>query len=42
MRNFYGRIQTDYGLDVIAGQSWSLATLYKDGLYVRDENIPRP
>lgn len=40
MRVFYGRMQTDYGLDVVAGQSWSLATLYKDGLYVRDENVP--
>ncbi len=40
MRNFYGRLQTDYGLDVVAGQSWSLATLYKDGLYVRDEDAP--
>jgi hypothetical protein len=40
MRVFYGRVQTDYGLDVVAGQSWSLATLYKDGLYVRDENVP--
>jgi hypothetical protein len=40
MRNFYGRLQTDYGLDVLAGQSWSLVTLYKDGLYARDENVP--
>jgi hypothetical protein len=40
MRNFYGRMQTDYGLDVLAGQSWSLVTLYKDGLYARDENVP--
>jgi hypothetical protein len=40
MRLFYGRLQTDYGLDVVAGQSWSLATLYKDGLYVHDENVP--
>ncbi|HEY6517530.1 MAG TPA: hypothetical protein VIY50_15410 [Steroidobacteraceae bacterium] len=40
MRNFYGRMQTDYGLDVVAGQSWSLVTLYKDGLNVRDENVP--
>ena len=40
MRVFYGRMQTDYGLDVVAGQSWSLATLYKDGLNVRDENAP--
>ena len=40
MRVFYGRMQTDYGLDVVAGQSWSLATLYKDGLYVRDEDAP--
>ncbi|HUN70870.1 MAG TPA: hypothetical protein VMU52_01070 [Steroidobacteraceae bacterium] len=40
MRVFYGRMQTDWGLDVVAGQSWSLATLYKDGLNVRDENAP--
>lgn len=40
MRLYYGRLQTDYGLDVVAGQSWSLATLYKDGLNVHDEDIP--
>lgn len=40
MRVFYGRFMTDYGLDVLAGQSWSLATLYKDGLIPRDENAP--
>ena len=40
MRVFYGRMQTDWGLDVVAGQSWSLATLYKDGLNVRDEDAP--
>ena len=40
MRVFYGRMQTDSGLDVLAGQNWSLATLYKDGLYPRDENVP--
>ncbi len=40
MRVFYGRMTTDWGLDVLAGQNWSLATLYKDGLYPRDENVP--
>ncbi len=40
MRVFYGRFTTDWGLDVLAGQNWSLATLYKDGLYPRDENVP--
>ena len=40
MRVFYGRFTTDSGLDVLAGQNWSLATLYKDGLYPRDENVP--
>jgi len=40
MRVFYARFTTDYGLDVLAGQNWSLATLYKDGLYPRDENVP--
>lgn len=40
MRHAYGRFQTDWGLDVLAGQNWSLATMYKKGLSPRDENIP--
>jgi hypothetical protein len=40
MRNFYGRLTTDGGWDITAGQSWSLATLYKKGLSPRDENVP--
>ncbi len=40
MRVFYGRVTTDWGLDVLAGQEWSLATLYKDGLYPRHEDVP--
>ncbi|MGH8226904.1 MAG: hypothetical protein ACREU3_03195 [Steroidobacteraceae bacterium] len=40
MRVFYGRFTTDDGLDVLLGQNWSLATLYKKGLPPRDENVP--
>jgi hypothetical protein len=40
MRVFYARMMTDYGLDVLAGQNWSLATLYKDNLNPRDEDAP--
>ncbi len=40
MRVFYARFTTDSGLDVLAGQNWSLATLYKDDLYPRDEDAP--
>jgi hypothetical protein len=40
MRVFYARMTTDWGLDVLAGQNWSLATLYKDGLIPRDEDAP--
>lgn len=40
MRVFYGRLTTRWGLDVLAGQNWSLATLYKDGLYPRHEDVP--
>jgi hypothetical protein len=32
--------QSDLGLHFLAGQSWSLATAFKDGLTPRDENIP--
>ncbi|MHB1872732.1 MAG: hypothetical protein ACYCT1_18030 [Steroidobacteraceae bacterium] len=40
MRVFYARMMTDGGLDVLAGQNWSLATLYKDNLNPRDEDAP--
>ena len=40
MRVFYGRFTTAWGLDVLAGQSWSLATLYTQGLAPRQENVP--
>ncbi|MGH8150556.1 MAG: hypothetical protein ACRETB_11370 [Steroidobacteraceae bacterium] len=40
MRVFYGRFTTDYGLDVLLGQNWSLATLYKHGLAPRSEDAP--
>ena len=40
MRVFYADFTTDSGLYLLAGQSWSLATLYKKGLHARDEDVP--
>lgn len=40
MRVFYGDFTTDSGFYLLAGQNWSLATLYKKGLQARDENVP--
>ncbi len=40
MRNFYGRLIFDSGFSILAGQSWSLATLYKQGLDPRNEDVP--
>jgi hypothetical protein len=40
MRNFYGRLVTDTGFDLLAGQNWSFATLEKKGMAPRQENIP--
>lgn len=40
IRVFYGRFITDSGFQLTAGQSWSLATLYKQGLDPRQENVP--
>lgn len=40
VRNFYARMTLDSGLSVLAGQSWSLATLYKQGLDARNEDVP--
>lgn len=41
MRQFWGNYDnTDLGLHVLAGQAWSLATMYKSGLTPRQENVP--
>jgi hypothetical protein len=40
MRVFYADFTTDSDLYLLAGQSWSLATLYKKGLHARDEDVP--
>jgi hypothetical protein len=40
MRVFYGAFTTDNDFYLLAGQSWSLATLYKKGLHARDEDVP--
>ena len=40
MRVFYGDFTTDSGFYLLAGQNWSLATLYKKGLKARDEDVP--
>jgi hypothetical protein len=40
VRNFYARFMLDSGFSVLAGQSWSLATLYKKGLDARQEDVP--
>ena len=41
MRQFWGNYDnTDWGLHVLAGQAYSLATMYKIGLIPRQENIP--
>ena len=40
MRVFYADFSTDSGFYLLAGQSWSLATLYKKGLLARDEDVP--
>lgn len=40
MRVFYADFTTDSGFYLLAGQSWSLATLYKKGLHARDEDVP--
>jgi hypothetical protein len=42
IRNIYGVYRNaDSGLYVLAGQSWSLATLYKKGLAARQEQVPQ-
>jgi outer membrane murein-binding lipoprotein Lpp len=41
IRNIYGTVDwDDLGLHLLAGQSWSLATMYSKGLLPRDENVP--
>lgn len=41
MREFYGDwVRTDWNAYALAGQTWSMATLYKQGLTPRAENIP--
>ena len=41
MRQFWGSYDnTDQGWNVLGGQAWSLATMYKSGLTPRQENVP--
>ncbi len=41
MRQFWGNYDnTDMGLHFLAGQAWSLATMYRTGLVPRQENVP--
>lgn len=41
LREFYGNYDnSDWGLHVLGGQTWSLATMYKTGLVPRQENVP--
>lgn len=40
MRNIYARFITDSGFYLLAGQSWSLTTLYRQGLEPRQEDAP--
>ena len=40
MRVFYARFMLDSGFQILAGQNWSLATLYKKGLDARQEDVP--
>jgi hypothetical protein len=41
LRQFWGAYDnTDWGLHVLGGQAWSLATMYRVGLVPRQENVP--
>ena len=41
IRHLYTTVdRSDYGLHFLAGQTWSLATMFTKGLQVRKENIP--
>jgi TolA-binding protein len=41
LRQFWGNYDnTNWGLHVLGGQAWSLATMYRTGLIPRQENVP--
>lgn len=41
VRQFWGNYDnTDWGLHILGGQAWSLATMYRQGLIPRQENVP--
>jgi hypothetical protein len=41
LRQFWGAYDnTDWGLHILGGQGWSLATMYRTGLIPRQENVP--
>ena len=41
IRQFWGNYDnTDWGLHILGGQAWSLATMYRQGLIPRQENVP--
>jgi hypothetical protein len=41
LRQFWGNYDnTDWGLHILGGQAWSLATMYRQGLIPRQENVP--
>lgn len=41
LRQFWGSYDnTDWGLHVLGGQAWSLATMYRQGLIPRQEDVP--
>ena len=41
LRQFWGSYDnTDWGLHILGGQAWSLATMYQTGLIPRQENVP--
>jgi hypothetical protein len=41
LRQFWGNYDnTDWGLHVLGGQAWSLATMYRNGLVPRQESVP--
>jgi hypothetical protein len=41
LRQFWGEYDnSDWGFHVVAGQGWSLATMYRQGLLPRQENLP--
>jgi len=41
LRQFWGEYgNTDWGFHFMGGQGWSLATLYREGLLPRQENVP--